>query len=149
MNGATPFWLRKTLRDMTEAEWESLCDGCGKCCLHKLEDEDSGEVHYTRVACRLLDRNSGRCRDYAHRFRRVPECLDIRSLEPADYHWLPATCAYRLVASGQDLPDWHHLKSGCRDLVHRSICTVRGRTVCETEIPEEQFIDEIVLWADD
>lgn len=127
-----PFWRRKQLEEMTEAEWESLCDGCGLCCLLKLEDEDSGEVHLTRLACRQLDVGTCRCRDYPNRFTRVPDCVDIDATSVAKLRWLPATCAYRLLAEGGDLYWWHPLVSGDPETVHRAGVSVRGWATCET-----------------
>jgi len=144
----SPFWLGRTLNDFTDAQWESLCDGCGKCCLNKLQDEDTGEVYYTRVACKLLDHGSGRCKDYPNRLQRVPDCLDLRHAEASVYAWLPETCAYRLVANGEDLPDWHHLKSGNRERMHRAICTTRHRVICETTVDPEDLEEHIIAWAD-
>ena len=148
MEKVQPFWLTKTLSEMTPQEWESLCDGCGKCCLHKLEDEDSGEVVYTRVACELLDSKSGRCKDYDNRFARVSDCLDLRNLEESNYHWLPATCAYRLVSEGQDLYDWHYLKSGRPGLVHKAVCSVRGRTIPESKADMNNLGAQVIHWID-
>ena len=124
------FWRTTPLAAMTAAQWESLCDGCGKCCLHKLEDEDSGEVFFTGVACRLLDGSRCRCTRYAERARLVPDCL---VLAPDDLPTaaLPATCAYRLLAEGRDLPDWHPLVTGDPESTHRAGRSVRGRTVPE------------------
>lgn len=142
------FWLSKSLGDLSDPEWEALCDGCGKCCLNKLQDEDTGEIHYTRVACRLLDIKRGRCSDYDHRFEQVPDCLDLRQLEHDNYHWLPATCAYRLVAAGEDLPEWHHLKSGRPGLVHKATCSVRGRALPEDSVDPDSLEDHIIHWVD-
>ena len=130
-----PYWRRKTLGEMTEAEWEALCDGCGKCCLHKLEDDRTGEVIYTRVACRLLDTETARCRDYANRHTRVPECVRLKpaSIPP----WMPETCAYRRVAEGRDLPDWHPLKTRDPESTRRAGTSVRGRVISETELVGE------------
>ena len=139
------FWERHDLRDLTEAEWEALCDGCGKCCLNKLEDEDTGEVAFTRVACRLFDDSTCGCLHYAGRHRFVPECV---TLSPENIHlhayWMPATCAYRLLAEGQGLPDWHPLVTGDPESVHRAGISVRGRTVSEFEVPEEEWEDHVV-----
>ena len=112
-----PFWRGRALTDFSRAEWESLCDGCGRCCLVKLEDEDSGEIHFTDVGCRLLDPATARCRDYGHRARRVRDCIRLTPESAASLTWLPPTCAYRLLARGEDLPDWHPLVSGRRESV--------------------------------
>lgn len=128
-----PFWKRKTLAEMNRGEWESLCDGCGKCCLHKLEDTDSGEVRYTNVACRLLDLGKIRCTKYAERARWVATCAVLTPDRVATFGWLPATCAYRLLDEGRDLPDWHPLVSGDDDSVHRAGMSVRGWAVAERE----------------
>lgn len=132
--GTDRFWERKALAAMSRSEWESLCDGCGKCCLHKLEDEETGEVYPTNVACRLLDRRASRCSDYRHRRALVPDCvrLDPAKLDALD--WLPSTCAYRLLRDGLPLPDWHHLVSGDAEAVHRAGQSTRGWTVSEDEV---------------
>ena len=148
MNSNAPFWQTTALADMSDAQWESLCDGCGKCCLHKLEDENTGEVYFTRVACTLLDIKSGRCKDYENRFQKVADCLDLRAMTPEEYRWLPATCAYRLIADGEDLPDWHHLISGRTALVHKARCSVRGRAIPESKVDLNDLEDQIVRWVD-
>lgn len=136
-----PFWKTKTLAEMNGEEWESLCDGCGKCCLHKIEDEDTGEIFFTRVACRMLDIASCRCTDYPHRTTQVPECLNVR--EQLDkLHWLPSTCAYRLLAEGRDLAPWHPLVSGRRESVHRTRVSVRDYAIPE---PQAGPIEEHVI----
>ena len=127
------FWKHKTLAEMSAAEWESLCDGCGKCCLHKLEDEDNGDLHYTNVACRLLDLNTARCRRYPDRQRWVPDCIQLSIDNIEQFGWLPSTCAYRLLAEGEDLPDWHPLVSGDRQSVHRAGVSIRGWTISEDD----------------
>ncbi len=116
---APGFWTRKTLLELTPAEWEALCDGCGRCCLHKLEDEESGLIYYTDVACRLLDLDTCRCRDYRQRRRVINDCVQLSPLEPANFAWLPTSCAYRCLAEGRSLPDWHYLVCGDREQVHR------------------------------
>ena len=111
---STPFWERP-LASLNRAEWEALCDGCGKCCLHKVEDEDTGAIYQTNVACKLLDLNTARCADYANRRAQVPDCVRLTARIVDDVPWLPATCAYRLRAEGKPLPDWHYLVCGDRD----------------------------------
>lgn len=144
------FWKQKSLREMTAAEWESLCDGCGRCCLHKLEDMDSGAVHYTRVACRLLDLDSCRCLDYSHRTARVPDCETLTPDKLTQIAWLPVTCAYRLVAEGKDLPSWHPLVSGDPQSVHDAGVSVRLLAVSEVEVDDyEPYVLEHSLNEED
>ena len=130
---ATAFWRDKPLSAMSRTEWESLCDGCGKCCLHKVQDGPDGPVSYTNVACRLLDHDSIRCRQYPTRRRYVPGCVVLTPEAVAHYDWLPATCAYRLLDEGRDLPSWHPLVSGDPNSVHAAGASVRGRIVSEYE----------------
>jgi uncharacterized protein len=127
------FWEEKSLREMSRAQWESLCDGCGKCCIHKLEDEETGELLPTNVACRLLDRRTGLCSDYKHRHAFVPECVRLTPTKLREMDWLPSTCAYRLLDEGRPLPEWHHLVCGDREAVHRAGQSVRGWTVSEDD----------------
>jgi uncharacterized cysteine cluster protein YcgN (CxxCxxCC family) len=127
------FW-EKPLESLNREEWESLCDGCGKCCLHKLEDADTGEVHPTNVACKLLDTHSARCTHYRGRRAFVPDCIRLTAANVERFGWLPATCAYRLRAEGKPLYDWHPLISGDPESVHRAGMSVRGWTVSEGEV---------------
>jgi uncharacterized cysteine cluster protein YcgN (CxxCxxCC family) len=127
------YWKRKSLSEMSKEEWEGLCDGCALCCMHKVEDEDTGEVFYTDVACRLLDLDTCKCTDYANRAKIVAECFVLSPDEPGLFAWLPASCAYRLVANGQDLPDWHPLISGDPDTVHEAGISTKGKAVSENE----------------
>ena len=141
-----PFWRRKTLAEMTRSEWESLCDGCAKCCLDKLEDEDTGEIQYTEVACRLLDLGTCRCTDYANRKRFVPDCVVLTPRTVARLSWLPSSCAYRLVSEGKDLEWWHPLVSGDPETVHRAGVSVRGRAVPEALAGDLE--DHVVHWPE-
>jgi uncharacterized cysteine cluster protein YcgN (CxxCxxCC family) len=134
---AAPFWREKRLAQMSRAEWESLCDGCGKCCVHKLEDEDTGELMATNVACRLLDRRTGRCKDYRNRRAYVPECVRLTPEKVLDLDWLPSTCAYLLLAQGEDLPAWHPLVTGDPESVHAAGQSVRGWTVSEDDVGDD------------
>ncbi len=136
------FWRRKTLNQMSSTEWESLCDGCGKCCLHKLEDIDDGRLHYTNVACHLLDLKSCRCTRYTQRHRWVSDCVRLRPENVSEFKWLPSSCAYRLLAEDQDLPVWHPLISGDSDSVNQVGVSVRGWAVSEQQVTD---IEEHVI----
>jgi uncharacterized protein len=139
-----PFWKRKTLEEMTRQEWESLCDGCARCCLYKLEDEDTGEIYYTNVVCRLLDTHRCRCTAYEERSRLMPTCLVLDADRVKQLQWMPKTCAYRLVAEGKDLESWHPLVSGDPESVHNAGISVRKRTVAEKDIDMDFLEDYIV-----
>lgn len=136
---AEPFWRTVPLAEMSAAQWESLCDGCGKCCLNKLEDEDTGHIVFTHVACRLLDDETCRCSDYANRRRHVPECISLTPDMIGDLRWLPRSCAYRAIAEGRDLEWWHHLVSGDPDTVHEAGISMSGTTVSESAVPVEEW----------
>ncbi len=143
-----PFWETKTLTEMTRREWESLCDGCGTCCLVKLEDVDSGDIFFTNVACRLLDEGTCRCGDYPNRFDTVPDCIQLTPHNVAETDWLPKTCAYRLVHEGRKLPEWHPLISGDPRSVHRAGISVRGMTVSEDKVHDDEMEEHIIRWVD-
>ena len=139
------FWEDKSLSDLSQHEWESLCDGCAKCCLYKLEDYGTREVFYTNVHCRLLNVTTGRCTDYPNRSTRVPDCVAITPEVLEDPYWLPKTCAYRLVAEGSDLPEWHPLRSGVRSSVIAAGHCICGRTVCEDEA--DALEQHLITWV--
>ncbi len=145
MDRIEPFW-EQPLSTLDRAQWEALCDGCGKCCLHKIEDEDTGELYATNVACRLLDRHAGMCSDYKHRHAYVAECVRLSANNVDDIAWLPRTCAYRLRAAGEKLPDWHYLVSGDRESVHAAGESVRGWTISEDVAGdlEHHMVDRIL-----
>jgi len=136
------FWLVKDMRDMTSAEWESLCDGCGLCCLHKLEDSDTGKISYTNVACRLLDLDSCQCVNYRLRQKFVPDCVVLTPEKISDFHWLPKSCAYRRVSEGKDLLPWHPLISSSQESVHEAGISVQGKVISERDAGE--LVDHIV-----
>jgi uncharacterized protein len=133
------FWEDVPLDKLDRAQWEALCDGCGKCCIHKLEDEDTGELHATNVACRLLDRRSGQCSNYKHRHAFVPECIRLTPAKLKQLDWLPSTCAYVLRAEGKPLPEWHYLVSGDRESIHIAGKSVRGWTISEDDAGELEY----------
>jgi len=139
-----PFWQVKELSEMTGDEWESLCDGCAKCCLNKLEDVDSGDIAYTDVACRLLDLDTCRCTNYAERQKYVPDCIALKPKSVGEIKWLPSTCAYRLLADGGDLPDWHPLVTGDANSVVEAGISVMGRVISEREAGDLE--EHVVEW---
>lgn len=139
-----PFWKEKKLNQLSQTEWESLCDSCGKCCLHKMEDEDTGDVHVTNVACRMLDLKTARCSRYQNRKRFVANCAVLSVARLNEFKWLPDTCAYRLVSEGKDLPNWHPLISGDPNTVITAGISVVGRVVDERQAGD--FEDHIVTW---
>jgi uncharacterized protein len=143
-----PFWKRKTLEEMTKEEWESLCDGCARCCLYKLEDEDTGEVYYTNVVCRLLDTHRCRCTAYNDREELMPTCLHLTPDLVRQLKWMPQSCAYRLVAEGKDLQWWHPLVSGSPNTVHEAGISVRHRTQAEKDVDMDSLEDHVIDWLD-
>ena len=148
MIGADPFWTSKPLEAMSPEEWESLCDGCGRCCVNKLWDPDSRRVRFTAVVCRLLDCDSCRCRDYANRVKRVPECVPLSPENLGDYGLLPRSCAYRRLAEGRPLAAWHPLVSGRRESVHEAGISIRGKVISEEWVHPDDLEEHIVDWFD-
>lgn len=140
------FWRRRTLAEMSDTEWESLCDGCGRCCLNKLEEWETGSIFWTHVACRLLDGDTCRCTDYPNRQSLVPDCIRLTPESVATLTWLPPTCAYRLVGEGRDLYWWHPLVSGDSETVHAAGISVRGRTISEAGMAVEDLEAHMVTW---
>ena len=143
-----PFWQTKTFDEMTRQEWESLCDGCAKCCLHKLEDEDNGDVYYTDIACRYLDQDRCRCQHYTQRQHLVEECISLTPDDIEHFYWLPSTCAYRLLAEDKPLPQWHPLVSKNPESVHEAGQSVRGRVIAEDQVKPEDYEDRLIRWVE-
>lgn len=141
------FWQGKTLDQMTEQEWESLCDGCARCCLLKLEDEDTSELYFTNVSCHLLNIAECTCSDYQNRFFKVPECLNIRLMKKTEYQWLPETCAYRLLFEGRPLPKWHPLVSNGPQSVKMAGISISGFAQSETHIHPDELPDHIINFS--
>ncbi len=147
-DGNAPFWETTPLADMTSSQWESLCDGCARCCLIKLEDEDTGEIETTNVVCHLLDQDACRCTDYANRTKRVPTCIKLTPGNVAAIKWMPTSCAYRRLAEGRELASWHPLVSGDPESVHAAGISVQGKVISEEGIPEEDLEDYLAIWED-
>jgi uncharacterized cysteine cluster protein YcgN (CxxCxxCC family) len=143
---AEPFWKTKKLREMSDTEWESLCDGCGKCCLVKLEDENTNDLYVTSLHCKLFDTKTCQCKDYPNRKQYVPICVKLTPEIVETVDWLPQSCAYRMVHEGKDLHDWHHLKSGDPQLVHREGYSCRNRTRTEEGVDDEDAFDYVIDW---
>ncbi|NRB40697.1 MAG: YcgN family cysteine cluster protein [Pseudomonadales bacterium] len=142
------FWKTMALTDMNKQEWESLCDGCAKCCLVKLQDEDTDEVAYTNVACRYMDYGTCQCTEYIKRNELVPACVWLKPEMVDEFFWLPTSCAYRLVSEGRDLPSWHPLISGDKDSVHEAGMSIRNKVINESEIDEDDLEEHIIYWVE-
>ena len=142
------FWKEKSLSEMNAMEWESLCDGCARCCLHKLEDEDSDEVHYTAVVCRYLDEAVCRCTEYEKRSVLVPDCVQLTPVGALDYGWLPSSCAYRTLAEGRDLEWWHPLVSGTRLTVETAGISIKGKCTSEQHVHPDSYEEQIITWVE-
>lgn len=142
------FWETKALDELNQEEWESLCDGCGKCCLNKLETEKKDVFSYTRVGCRLLDSHTCGCSNYENRFKHVRNCQQLTPANVGEFHWLPSTCAYRLVEQGQPLPEWHHLVCGDKEAIHEADMSVRGGVISEEFVHEDSWEEHIIQWVD-
>jgi len=143
-----PFWERKTLDEMTDAEWESLCDGCGQCCLHKLVNEETADVFYTRVSCALLNTETARCTSYGERFAKVKDCLDVRAMTASELAWMPSTCAYRLIHDRKPLPPWHPLITGDKQSTRLAGIAVADWAVSEETVNLDNLEAEIIEWVD-
>ncbi|MFA0812495.1 YcgN family cysteine cluster protein [Microbulbifer epialgicus] len=139
-----PFWRRKSLDEMNASEWEALCDGCGRCCLHSLEDEETGDIYSTNVACRLLDTNTCRCSQYSQRKELVPGCIQLQVEDIPEFSWLPRTCAYRSLAEGRPLPEWHPLITGDIESVHKAGMSVQGGVISEALVHPDDMEEHIV-----
>lgn len=142
------WWHEKSLKELSAVQWEALCDGCAKCCLHKLEDEDTGKIAYTKVRCRYLEENTCQCSDYQNRSVLVSNCIDLRPANLDTLNWLPSTCAYRLRAQDLPLPEWHPLISGNRDSVHIAGISVRGRAISDEYVHPDGYDEHIVHWIE-
>ena len=143
----TNFWTKKTLDELTETEWESLCDHCGKCCLIKLQDEQTGKVAYTSVVCKCYNLGNSSCNDYSEREEIVTDCISLNSKNIKTFDWLPSSCAYKLVANGEPLPDWHHLVSGNKNLVHELGISIKDKVISESSVNVLDIPMTIVKWV--
>ena len=144
----TDWWHKLSLEELDSQQWEALCDGCAKCCLHKLEDEDTGEVFYTRIRCQYLLEETCSCSDYSRRSVMVPNCIQLQQHSVAALDWLPTTCAYRLRSRGKSLPAWHYLVSGNRQSVHDEAVSIRGRAISDEYVHPDGYDEHIVTWVE-
>ncbi len=142
------FWETKKLEEMNAAEWDSLCDRCGKCCLHKLIDEDTNDIFYTRVACRLLDPNTSQCASYSNRFSEVKDCLNVKKMTSTEMRWMPDTCAYRLIMEGRALPTWHPLITEKATDMECDDNSIRGKVLSEDEVDLDSLQTQIITWIE-
>ena len=145
-NSKLPFWKTKNMAELSPSVWESLCDNCGKCCRIRLEDEVTGDIYITDVACKLFDPASCKCTDYANRSQKVPDCVTLTKDNVAQLKWMPQTCAYRLISEGKDLPDYHHLISGSRETIHEVGMSVQDAVTSEIFVTEDEQVTRIVIW---
>ena len=141
-----PYWKTKNMAEFSRQEWENLCDGCGKCCCIRLEDEETQAIYITDVACKLFDSGACQCSDYPNRSKNVPDCVTLTPNNVDQLHWMPETCAYKLVANGKELPDYHHLVSGSRETIHEVGMSVQNAVQSETDIDDEDIPSHIVIW---
>ena len=141
------FWKKYTLSELNASEWEALCDGCGLCCLVKLEDDETNEVVYTKVACKLLDCQTAQCSDYPNRMQQVPDCIQLTPEKLEHIYWLPSSCAYQRLKEGKKLPAWHYLNTGSRQNIIKAKKSAAGRCISETEVDEEEIDEYIVRWV--
>ena len=146
MTKENAWWDEKHLSEMSRSEWEQICDHCGKCCLHKLEDETDNTVYYTDIACYLVNKDSCYCGDYENRRTLVPECVQLSVDNLDQINWMPPSCSYRLLKQGQALPSWHHLITGDKESIHRCGKSIKARYVSETEVEEDEFEEHVVEW---
>ena len=142
------FWQKKSLNEMSQSEWESLCDGCAKCCLIKLDDIDNSKVHYTKVVCRLMDENTCQCTQYQNRNKLVPNCIWLKPEGVKEFHWLPQTCAYRLLSEGKELQPWHPLVSGNKNSVHQAGISIKGRCLSEEYVHPDGLEEHVIKWVE-
>ena len=142
------FWLKYSLEQLNKDEWEALCDGCALCCLHKLEDEDTGDIAITDLFCKYLDLETCSCTDYSNRHVNVPDCVAFDAERARSFHWLPETCAYRRLAFGQSLPEWHYLISGDKQLVHELNVSIQNQGIHEELVPEDEWQERVIRWVD-